>query len=360
MQIVDCDVHPPYPSPAVLARYLPERWQEFLVTSRFQASPGYANAYPPGAATSMLPGAILPARASAEERLDHIREHVLDKWKVNFAILNCYYGIEALRNPDWADALARAVNDWLIEEWLAKDPRFRASMQVQAQYPELAAKEIERIGEHPGFVQVFLPVRSERPYGNRSYDPMFEAAVRHNLVLGIHFGGMPGNPPTSVGWPTYYFEEYVGMMTVFQAQVTSMVVEGVFERFPTLKVALLEGGWTWVPPLMWRLDKDWRGLRRETPWVNRPPSEYIRHHFRASVQPIDAPRDPRLLLDTIEQIGSEEFFLFSTDFPHNHGSELDEFLPILPSSLREKVMGTNAINFYDFHTAPSSPRRGEI
>lgn len=327
---------------------MPERWQEFLATSKFEASPGNANAYPHGAPTSMLKEAALPAGATSDQSLARIREQVLERWTTDYAILNCYYGIEALRNPDWADALTSAVNDWLIDAWLGKDQRLRASMQVQSQYPELAAKEIERVGSHPGFVQVFLPVRSERPYGNRSYDPMYEAAVRHNLVLGIHFGGMTGNPPTSVGWPTYYFEEYVGMMTVFQSQVTSMVVEGVFERFPDLKVALLEGGWTWLPPLMWRLDKEWRGLRRETPWVNRLPSEYIRHHLRASLQPIDAPPDPRLLLNTIDQIGSEEFFLFSTDYPHNHGTELEEFLPVLPQSLRDKVMGSNAMSFYDF------------
>jgi hypothetical protein len=330
----------------MLERYLPDRWKEFLSTSRYQVAPGYANAYPPGAATSSSSEDRLPAGATPQESLSRLREGALDPWHADAAILNCYYGIESLRNPDWADALASAVNDWLIEEWLNREPRLRASLVVQAQYPELAAREIDRVGDHPGFVQVLLPVRSERPYGNRSYDPMYEAAVRHGLALGIHFGGLPGNPPTSVGWPTHYFEEYVGMASVFQSQVISLVLEGAFERFPALRVALIEGGWTWLPPLLWRLDKEWRGLRRETPWVRRPPSAYIREHLRATLTPIDGPPDPAQLGETIEQIGAEEFFLFSTDYPHAHGVDLPAFLATVEAGFRQGLMGENAAAFY--------------
>ena len=88
--------------------------------------------------------------------------------------------------------------------------------------------------------------------------------------------GAPGLPPTSVGWPSTYLEEYVGMSQVFQAQVLSLVSEGVFDQFPDLRVALIETGVTWMPSLMWRFDKEWRGLRSLTPWVKQPPSAYIR------------------------------------------------------------------------------------
>lgn len=342
-RVVDADVHPVYPTGAALEPYLPDRWKEFLFTSKYQASPGHPNAYPPGATTSGR--ARLPAGATPTEGLERLRAE-LDAWETDVAILQCYYGIEALRNPDWAQALASAVNDWLVAEWLEREPRLRASLVVQAQYPELAAQEIDRLGEHPGFVQVLLPVRSERPYGNRSYDPLFEAAVRHDLPLGIHFGGLPGNPPTTVGWPTYYFEEYVGMASVFQSQLVSLVLEGAFDRFPSLRVAFVEGGWTWLPPLLWRLDKEWRGLRRETPWVRRPPSSYIREHVRTTLTPIDGPADPAELRETIDQIGCPEFFLFSTDYPHEHGVDLRAFLASLDEEFRSRLLGGNAAAFY--------------
>src|SRR5262249_4518623 len=148
-----------------------------------------------------------------------------------------------------------------------------------------------------------LPVRSAAPYGNRRYHPIYEAAVRHNLVIGLHFGGAPGNPPTPTGWPSYYIEEYAGMAQVFQSQLISLIVEGVFDQFPTLRVALIESGVTWLPSLMWRLDKEWKGLRREVPWVRRLPSDYIRDHVRLTIQPFDAPPGPRYVEQCIAQLG---------------------------------------------------------
>lgn len=349
MGVVDCDVHPMYPPVDALRRYLPARWKEFLDSSGFRASPAYANSYPPGAAVSIKPGADLPAVGSTADSLLQVKEQVLDLREVDYGILNCYYGLEAVRHPDWAGALAGAVNDWLVGEWLDKESRLRASVVVAAQFPELAAREITRMARHPGFVQVLLPVRSERPYGNPLYDPLYQAAADHGLVVGIHFGGMSGNPPTWVGWPTYYFEEYVGMSAVFQSQVISLITEGAFERFPTLKVAMLEGGWTWLPSLMWRLDKEWKGLRRETPWVKALPSEYIRKHMRFSLQPIDAPPDFSLLRPILDQLESDELLMFGSDHPHLHASDVDDFLVRLPSDLAENVMSGNARRFYNFH-----------
>jgi predicted TIM-barrel fold metal-dependent hydrolase len=243
--------------------------------------------------------------------------------------------------------MAAAVNDWLVAEWLEKEHRLRASVVVPTHVPDMAAQEIDRVGGHPGFVQVLLPVRSEAPYGNRRYLPIFEAAVRNNLVVSLQFGGAPGNPPTGSGWPSYYIEEYVGMAQVFQTQVLNLIVEGVFDRFPELRIALVESGWTWLPSLMWRIDKDWKGLRREVPWNTRVPSAYIRDRMRVSLQPMDAPEDPEKLLQIMKQLGSDELLMFSTDHPHWHFDDPSDALPAgLSPTLRSKILRDNARAFY--------------
>jgi hypothetical protein len=239
--------------------------------------------------------------------------------------------------------MAAAVNDWLVAEWLTPEPRLRASIVVPARVPEMAAAEIDRIGDHPGFVQVLLPVRSEAPYGNRRYLPIFDAAARHDVVVSLQFGGAPGNPPTGAGWPSYYIEEYVGMAQVFQTQVLSMIVEGVFDRYPGLRVALVEGGWTWLPSLMWRIDKDWKGLRREVPWNTQPPSAYIRERMRLTLQPMDAPPKVEHLLQVMDALGSDELLLYSSDYPHFHDAQLPDDLP---EATRRKILGDNARKFY--------------
>ena len=137
------------------------------------------------------------------------------------------------------------------------------------------------------------------------------------------------------------------MTQVFQAQVISLVAEGVFDQFPELRVVLIESGFTWLPAMMWRIDKEWRGLRNNTPWVKRPPSAYMQEHIRFTLQPIDAPPTPEQLLQSIGQLESDEMLMFSTDYPHWQFNTPNEALPSeLPGSLARKILHENARNFY--------------
>jgi predicted TIM-barrel fold metal-dependent hydrolase len=345
--VIDCDIHNAVPSVDALFPYLSEHWREYIRTSAFKGP--IDSAYPQRAPTTVAPGVTVPDGKPPGSSLELIRKDVLDAWDVEVGILNCAYAVDSLHNPDTAAAMASAVNDWLIAEWLDQEPRLRASVVLPTRVPEMAAREIDRVGPHPGFVQVLLPVRSEAPYGNRRYLPIFEAAARHDLVVSLQFGGTPGNPPTGSGWPSYYIEEYAGMAQIFQTQVLNLIVEGVFDRFANLRVALIEGGWTWLPSLMWRIDKDWKGLRREVPWNTRVPSAYIRERIRSSLQPMDAPPDAAHLLQVIEQLGSDELLMFSTDYPHWHFPPDDpkQAVPAgLPAGTRHKILSENARVFY--------------
>jgi hypothetical protein len=342
--LIDCDVHNIVPRVEALFPYLPEYWVEHVKQSAFKGVT--ASYYPPRAPGSARPGST-PEDGPAGSSLALLREQVLDPLGIEVAILNCLYAIDSLHNPEAAVAFARAVNDWQIAEWLDQEPRLRASIVIPVQLPELAAQEIARVGDHPGFVQVLLPVRSEHPYGSRLFRPMWEAIDRHKLVGGIHFGGAPGNPPFPSGWPSYYFEEHAGMAQVFQSQLASIVSEGVFDLFPGLRIALLESGFTWLPAFMWRFDKEWRNLRQLVPWVKRAPSEYIREHVRVTIQPLDSPPTVEELLDTIAQIGSDDLLLFATDYPHQHTADpLEALLPHLPEGLARKIRGENARALY--------------
>jgi predicted TIM-barrel fold metal-dependent hydrolase len=341
--LIDADVHAEPPRVDVFFPYLAEHWIEHIQQSRFKGPTD--TAYPPKAPTTARPGAR-PADGPAGSDLGLLRAQALDEPGAELAILNCAYAIDSIHHPDAAVALASAVNDWLIAEWLEREPRLRASLVVPSQLPELAAREIDRVGDHPGFVQVFLPVRAQHPYGSRLFRPMWEAIARRDLVAGIHFGGAPGNPPTPSGWPSYYFEEYAGMAQVFASQATSLVTEGVFDRWPSLRVTLIEGGFTWLPAHMWRFDKEWRNLRRLVPWVKRAPSAYIREHMRVTIQPLDAPPEPQHLLEVIEQLGSDELLLYASDYPHLHHADPLAFLAGLPPSLAGKIASENARAWY--------------
>jgi predicted TIM-barrel fold metal-dependent hydrolase len=347
--MIDADVHNEVPGAQALFPYLADFWIEHITNTLFKGPTD--TYYPPESVVAARPGSRPGEKVPPASNLSLIQAQVLGssdgEGDVEYAVLNCLYAIDSLHNPDAAVALASAVNDWQIVEWLDKEPRLRGSIVVPSQLPALAAREIDRVADHPAFVQVLLPVRAQHPLGNRLFHPLWEAIARHDLVAGIHFGGAPGNPPTPSGWPSYFFEEYVGMAQVFATQLTSMISEGVFDQFPTLRVAFLEAGFTWLPAHMWRFDKEWRNLRRLVPWVKRAPSEYIREHIRLTLQPLDAPPDPRSLLQVVDQLGSEDMLMYASDYPHQHAANPESaLLRHLSPSLATKIRSENARAWY--------------
>src|SRR5690606_30293010 len=100
------------------------------------------------------------------------RDNVLDPWNVQYAIANVLYGVPVMMSEDMAAAFSTAINDWMIDTWLSKDSRMRASIVVPWQNPQLAAEEIDRRAGDKRFVQVLLPAAAEAPYGRRHFWPL--------------------------------------------------------------------------------------------------------------------------------------------------------------------------------------------
>lgn len=341
--VIDVDVHAAVPTIEDLFPWLDAHWQEVARVTQFRGPTD--TAYPPSAETSVHPSVAAlggPARTIAV-----LQEHALDPWQVEQAVLSCAYSADAVKNPDAAAALSRAVNAWVQQDWLAQDARLAGSIVVPALDPNEAARLVDEFGEDPRFVQVLLPVRSFAPYGNRLWLPLLEAISRRGLVIALQFGGAPGHPPTSVGWPSTYFEEYVDMPSAFQTQLMSLVVEGTFDRLPGLRVICLESGFAWLPAFLWRFDRLWRGLRREIPWTRRPPSAIIREHVRLSTQPFDLPAGAAAFERMVDQVGSPQLLCFGTDYPHWQAQEADDAVPpLVDGDLLRAIMGGNARALY--------------
>jgi hypothetical protein len=210
----------------------------------------------------------------------------------------------------------------------------------------MAVDEINRCASDRRFVQVMLLVGSENTLGRRQYWPVYAAAERLRLPVGIHAGSMYRHPMTPVGWPTTFTEEYVNQATAFQSQLTSLVAEGVFEKFPGLTVVLMESGVTWLPAYLWRLTKFWKGLRSEIPWVADPPASIVRDRVRLTLQPFDAPPDTGSVMRLIEHIGSDEMLLFSTDYPHYQFDAAGPIPEGLDKGLADKIMAENPLRTY--------------
>jgi predicted TIM-barrel fold metal-dependent hydrolase len=164
-------------------------------------------------------------------------------------------------------------------------------------------------------------------------------------VVGLHYGGTADGVPSTTGYPSYFIEEYAGEWQAFATQITSMVVEGLFQEIPELRVSVLEGGFLWLPAWGWRMNKDWKGLRREVPWLSEPPLDQIRRHMRFSV----APGELGSLASTQKAIGwlrSEDLLMFATDYPRGHDDDIEQLLAAMPASMRPKMMAESARDWY--------------
>jgi predicted TIM-barrel fold metal-dependent hydrolase len=345
--VIDVDVHEGLPSLQDLGPYLDGPWRSRVgAVDNFQSIDAFPYSYP-------QVGGLVMAEAATEDgtpagsSYELMRTQLLDPYDIEYAILvGALQPTDMRVQPEFATALAAAYNDWLVESWLSKDDRLRGSVSVAAQDPWAAAREIDRVGAHPQIVQINLPASTREVFAGPFYHPVFEAAVRNDLTVAFHHSNAT---ETAVGLPAYYIEWHTAVSQAWQSQLISLVCHGVFGRFPELRVVMIESSWTWVPSTMWRLDHNYRSLRREVPWVKRMPSEYIREQVRFTTQPMEYPEDPEHLYQMFEMIGSEEFLLFSTDYPHwDFDSPQHVFPSSFPNELRRKILSENARNFYNF------------
>jgi uncharacterized protein len=278
-----------------------------------------------------------------------VKEHYLDRQGVDIAILTgSLLSLGVQPDAALAAALARGINDWTLETWVRPFSCYKGSILVAQQDPAQAVAEIDRLGSNPGMVQVLLCSAGEAPLGRPAYHPIYAACVRHSLPLALHIGGEgAGNssPATAVGHPSTYFEWYGSLPQSYMAHITSMVTEGVFVRFPTLKVVLYEGGIAWLPHIMWRFDKNWKAQRAETPWLQQPPSSAILEHFYSATYPLEALPRPQFqqILDMVE---AERTLLFSSNYPNWEYGDPFAMLRDIPDSMRSRVLVENALAVY--------------
>jgi predicted TIM-barrel fold metal-dependent hydrolase len=343
---IDCDLHPAMPPASALLPYLPEYWRDQLTNRHIDKYSFNLTSYPPNSPLSARPDWRGPTGAPGGD-LAMLRREALDRFGTRYAICNPLHGSIALFNADMATALCSAVNDWVAKELLDREPRLRASILVTTHDPQSAVAEIERVAADRRFVQVLLPAMGDLMLGRRLYWPIYAAAEKLALPIGIHAGSTYHRAPTPAGWPSYKVEDYVAQSSAFENQLVSFIAEGVFQKYPALKLVLIESGFTWLPPLMWRTGKLWRGVRPEVPWLDRPPADIIRDHVRLTLQPVDAPaKQPELLRRTLGHLGSDHMLLFSTDFPHWQ-FEGDEVLPDgLPDDILRRLLIDNALDTY--------------
>lgn len=344
--LVDADVHSQMLPSALKAR-LPQRfrrrYEEFGLRRIKSAILLYPRLLSGGARLDSFPENGVPG-----SDLALMQEQLLDRYAIDVAVLNPQQGLEfGGQEPEYAAALTTALNDWTGTEWLERDSRLRGGITVPFEDPQLAVREIERLGPDRRFVHVYFGSRMESPIGHRRYWPVYQAMAEYDLALTVHVGELGPGAVTGAGWPSYYIEDHVSFSQSVAATAATLICRGVFKEFPTLKVLLEEGGMAWAPYYMRTLDDMLPLLEAENGPLDRKPSEYFRAHFYFTTQPIEEPPIRSQLAALMGEMGIEGNIVFSSDYPHwdfdAPGSLLETYFP---PSWRERIYGRNASNLY--------------
>ena len=254
----------------------------------------------------------------------------------------------------WAVATAIAYNNWLEDLYCKKDKRLYGVGLLAAQEPEEAAKELVRCKtKRTNFVGMLLPTvtNTGKTFGDKSFWPIYEAAEKHNMPLALH-----GAPSRGFGFD--HFREFARVHALEHPvplfiQLTDMIFGGVFDDFPKLKVAYLEGGCGWVPFMMDRLDYEFNSVFgvRARKRLKKKPSDYMRgENFWVAMELGERELSLKYALDAI---GSERI-LYASDYPHEPTdeaikNELEEFVESNQYSqqVKQNLLYRNMKRFYN-------------
>lgn len=263
--------------------------------------------------------------------------------------------------PAYASAIARAYNDWLADFCTHAPDRMFGAAMVAPHDVEGAVLEARRAVEELGFKAVFLAPGcvNRRPWHHPAYDPLWAEIERLDVPLSFHGGGQTYLKPDFsldvldrlMMWHTFNQPLAIQFVTV------CLTSGGVLERFPNLRVALLEGNCSWAPWLLHRLDEhyEWTGWYEATDLTMKPSEYFLRNCF------VGVEADEDTAVHYLDWFGDANV-VFSTDYPHGdsqfpHAVDTFEKLP-LPEESKIKIVGENWEKLYKIPLVKKTPRSG--
>lgn len=285
----------------------------------------------------------------ATERVQRLDQEGLDK-AILYPSIGLIWETEEVGDLAYQAALTTAYNRWITDFCSGTDGRLVPVAHISMGDPEEAAKELERSvrdGAKGAFFAPFTP--TNKSHAHPDYDPFWEKVQELDVPVGIHPAGEPPSKRVHQRfkdmqkWAMWHFNVHGGQGPL-QA-FTAMFQYGLFERFPTVKIVVLESGAGWAGYLLNRMDAVFESPLGDTVRLKEKPSFYFQRQCWISGDP-----DEKAFGHVVDFVGADKFF-WASDFPHpdhpdNYMEELEELVTPMSASTRKKVLGLNAADVY--------------
>jgi predicted TIM-barrel fold metal-dependent hydrolase len=351
VEVIDTDFHF-NPEWETLRPYLRPPFRE-----GFKRFPGGGTEYFSGLALGISEASGRANMGVARDGADIIK--VIDEIGVDKVIVSPgFHRAQGFFNEPMITAVAEAYNDFIADRILPHSDRIRAEIMINHRDAAAGAAEIRRVAPNRGFVGIYTEFGAgNEPIGSARHDPIFDAAAEFDLPVTIHVGGF-WQQWTALSAGTRTWVECLGISSVgtCMAFVASLIMQGVFDKYPTLKIIVKEGGYWWLPEFMLRADDFYamfpgdiryveRKLESGEKYLRKMPSEYVREHFRFSTQPMCPPKSPEHFRWLLELCHADELFMYSSDWPHATFDPLNwlfENPHAISDDMQRKILSENA------------------
>ena len=316
----------------------------------------------------------------------------MDQDGIDLAVLypTMLLGLQSERDVDFAEAQARAYNDWCSDHVQEGEGRLFGAGAIPPMHEpedvERVAAEIRRVANLPGMVSVFMrpnPSVDWRPFNDPVYDRIWQAASDTGLPIALHPFLAPDLPGACVGLrlarprnpdgsyvkdfdpqrgarstaqqlddpqarPSTLFTQAIANPVDVMSSIAYLLAGGVCDRFPDAKFIFLEANGGWLVPWLERLDHHCRKFQWEVPNLSMLPSEYMRRQCWISFDP-----DEGMLRTTAQSplVGADRI-IWASDYPHPDAKfpgvtdELAEALDGLTMEQKQEITSLSAIDLY--------------
>ncbi len=297
------------------------------------------------------------AENAAEPRTPDVGvvKRAMDAIGIDYAILfpTALINMGILPEVDVQVALHRAYARWITERVLPDEPRLRTMIALPFNDPDACHRMVQEFGDRRGVVGYVVGSTFYRPVHHRNYSRVYAAIEERGMPLAFH---------STYNWQDRLTEQFnkflsahgVGRTLYNIVHLTNMVINGIPERFPRLKLIWMESGLSWVPFLMQRLDNEYLMRSSEAPLLKKLPSEYMRECYYTA-QPLER-SNLEFTEATFRAIRAETQLLYASDYPHwdfDLPSAIHD-LPFLSDPVKRRILGQNAIELFRLPSAKAA------
>jgi predicted TIM-barrel fold metal-dependent hydrolase len=291
-----------------------------------------------------------PRHEAEVDPAERIKDMDLEGVDANLILPSSWFGtFTAHDDIPLEAAMYRAYHRWMREYCGAYPNRLKGVILICYRDLENSLKELERCAKEDWPLATFVYAPASVPLDHPALEPIWSACQHHNLSVALHtFTAMPPYAPGGLDtWDNPWLQRCAAHSWCGQRNMAALIGCGLMDRFPKLRIGLLEAGHSWLPFWMTRMDEQARFHTKGLPSLKMLPSEYVKtgRYF----QSIEMSEGEELTKTVLSMVG-DGVLMYASDYPHAESwfpKSVETVMAWnLPEATKRKLLWDNAVKYY--------------